>query len=269
MPCGPATNATWAWTLRRFARAAVWFLPGYAVFYGILTFGSFRGKGQPVYLTDARPWHLLGWVAAIWLGMMALVALTALLAATRTRKMALSALMVGAGGVVLTLPFAGLPGQTPVYGGNARLFVFFGMSVYSAGWMLMGWALLKSGVFSYGDGVLLLFAGPMLGPIGLLTDTAQTIGALLILIASVGVIWRSGRLLPVGAAGIAAAAAARAEAAKAEAAEGEAVPVEVVPVGAVPMEVAPAVAPVADVTPSSAVPVAGAPTASQGSLTAP
>jgi hypothetical protein len=188
----------------------VWSLPAYAVVYGLVTLGNFDAAGQPVYLTDARPWHLLGWLAAIWLGELALVALAAMLAATRSRRIAVAALMVGTAGVALTLPFAGLPGQTPVFGGDARLFVLFGASVYSVGWILMGWALLESGVFSYGDGVLLMFAGPLLGPVGLLVQTVQTIGALLVLAASIGVVWRSGRLLPVGARGFVAVAAARA-----------------------------------------------------------
>lgn len=215
MPCGPATNASWAWSLRRFARAMIWSLPLYAVVYGLVTLGSFEAAGQPVYLTDARPWHLLGWLAAIWLGVMALVALAALLAATRSRRIAVAALMVGTVGVALTLPFAGLPGQTPVYDGDARLFVLFGASVYSLGWVLMGWALLRSGVFTYGDGFLLMVAGPMLGTAGLLVGTVQTIGALLTFAAGIGVVWRAGRLLPVGARGLAAAAAAQAVGARA------------------------------------------------------
>lgn len=209
-PSGPATNASWAWNLRRFARAMIWSLPAYAVVYGLVTLGDFAAAGQPVYLTEARPWHLLGWLAAIWLGEMALLALAALLAATRSRRAAASALLVGTAGVALTLPFAGLPGQTPVFAGDARLFVLFGASVYAAGWMLMGRALLESGVFTYGDGVLLIFAGPLLGPVGLLVQTVQTVGALLVLAASIGVVWRSGRLLPVGDRGFVAVAAARA-----------------------------------------------------------
>jgi hypothetical protein len=232
MPCGPATNASWAWSLRRFARAMVWALPLYAVVYGLVTLGSFAGAGQPVYLTDERPLHLFGWLAAIWLGVMALVALTALLAATRSRRMAVAALMVGTAGVALTLPFAGLPGQTPVYPGDARLFVLFGATVYSLGWALMGWALSRSGVFTYGDGFLLMVAGPMLGTVGLLVETVQTIGALLTLAAGIGVVWRAGRLLPVGPRGIAAAAAAKAAAD----------PVAADPVAAAPAAAAPAAA---------------------------
>jgi predicted branched-subunit amino acid permease len=110
------------------------------------------------------------------------------------------------------LPFAGLPGQTG-YGAGARWYVLAGATVYTAGWVLAGSAVALSGVLNFGDGVLLMFAAPLLGVVGLLVDPLQTIGAVLVFAAGIGIAVRAGRLLPVGRRGIAAAAAAQAVAA--------------------------------------------------------
>ncbi|HEX7745684.1 MAG TPA: hypothetical protein VF462_10535, partial [Micromonosporaceae bacterium] len=179
--CGPATTATWAWSLRRFARWMVLCLPGYAVVSGLVSLGA-RDRGTSgLYLPDEHPLPLIAWLVAVWLGLMAQVALAALLAATRTRRPALLGFMVSTGGVFLMLPFAGLPGETTAYGTEARLYLLAGATVYSLGWTVIGSAVGRSGVFSYGDGVLLMMAAPLLGVAGLLVGTLQTVGAALAL----------------------------------------------------------------------------------------
>ncbi|MFY1703143.1 hypothetical protein ACN28G_15590 [Micromonospora sp. WMMA1923] len=205
-PAGPATNATWAWSVRRFARAAVWLLPAYAVLYGIVAMASDGGVGNDPYPADGRAVYLVGWVAAIWLGLLALLALTGLLAATRSRRTAAAGLLVSIAGTVLMLPFAGLAEQTPVFGTTARALVLVGATCYSVGWFLTGWAVARSGTFSYGDGGMLMIAAPLLGLGGALIGSLQTFGAIFVLIAGIGIGYRSGRLVPAAIARDAAAA---------------------------------------------------------------
>jgi hypothetical protein len=152
--------------------------------------------GDDPYPADGRPLYLLGWVAAIWLGLLALLALTGLLAAARSRRGAVAGLLVGIGGTVLMLPFAGLAGQTPVFGTTARTLVLVGATCYSAGWLLTGWAVARSGTFAIGDGAMLMIAAPLLGLGGALVGSLPTFGAIFVLIAGIGIGYRSGRLLP-------------------------------------------------------------------------
>jgi hypothetical protein len=195
-PAGPATNASWAWSLRRFARASVWLLPAYAVLYGVVAMASDGGVGNDPYPADGQPLYLVGWVAAVWLGLLALLALTGLLAATRSRRVAVAGLLVSIAGTVLMLPFAGLAEQTPVFGTTARALVLVGATFYSLGWFLIGWSVARSGMFSYGDGLMLMIASPLLGLGGALIGSLQTFGAIFVLIAGIGIGYRSGRLIP-------------------------------------------------------------------------
>ena len=205
-PAAPATNATWAWSVRRFARAAVWLLPAYAVLYGVVAMASDGGVGNDPYPAEGQPLYLVGWVAAVWLGLLALLALTGLLAATRCRRVAAAGLLVSLAGMVLMLPFAGLAEQTPVFGTTARSLVLVGAFCYSTGWFLTGWSVARSGMFSYGDGVMLMIAAPLLGLGGALIGSLQTFGAIFVLISGIGIGYRSGRLVPAAIARDAAAA---------------------------------------------------------------
>ncbi|MEW2378387.1 hypothetical protein AB0883_20070 [Micromonospora sp. NPDC047812] len=195
-PIGPATNATWAWSLRRLARGAVWLLPAYAILYAVVAMGSDGGVGNDPYPADGRPLYLVGWVAAVWLGLLALLALTGLLAATRSRRAAVAGLLVSIAGTVLMLPFAGLAEQTPVFGTTARALVLVGATCYSLGWLLTGWSVARSGTFSIGDGAMLMIAAPLLGVGGALIGSLQTFGAIFVLISGIGIGYRSGRLVP-------------------------------------------------------------------------
>ncbi|SBT47405.1 hypothetical protein [Micromonospora narathiwatensis] len=195
-PAAPATNASWAWSVRRFARAAVWLLPAYAVLYGLVAMASDGGVGNAPYPADGNPLYLVGWVAAVWLGLLALLALTGLLAATRSRRVAATGLLVSIAGVVLMLPFAGLDEQAPVFGTSARNLVLVGATCYSIGWLCTGWAVARSGMFSWGDGIMLMIAAPLLGLGGALLGSLQTFGAIFALVSGLGIGYRSGRLVP-------------------------------------------------------------------------
>ncbi|MEH1015030.1 hypothetical protein V6U90_18190 [Micromonospora sp. CPCC 206060] len=192
----PATNATWAWSLRRLARAAVWLLPAYAILYGAVTMASDGGIGNEPYPADGRPVYLVGWVLAVWLGLLALLALAGLLVTTRSRRSALAGLLASLAGTVLMLPFTGLAETTPVFGTEARTMVLAGAAVYSVGWFLTGWAVACSGMFSYGDGLLLMIAAPLVGLAGALIGSLQTFGAMFVLAAGIGIAYRAGRLVP-------------------------------------------------------------------------
>jgi hypothetical protein len=192
----PVTNATWAWSVRRFARALMWTLPGYAVAYGAVTLGRWDGVAPIPYLEDGRVLHLIGWVVAMWLGLMAMVALAGLLAAARSRRTVAIGLMLGLTGAVLWLPFAALPSDTPVYGLDAHTLSLAGGGVYSAGWVLAGWSVARSGLFSKSDGLMLMLAAPMLGVAGLLVGPLQTVGAIFTLAAGIGMSWTAGHLVP-------------------------------------------------------------------------
>jgi hypothetical protein len=189
----PATDASWAWSLRKFARRAVWIIPGSAILYGLVTL---IGDGPAPVSADGRSLPLVVWVLATWLGLLGLMALTGLLATARTRGTATAGLLLALAGAMVMLPFAGLPEQTTVYGGAGRALALVGASGYTLGWLLAGWAVLHSGVFSYSDGWLLMFAAPMIGIAGILFGPLQTLGAFMVLAAGIGVAWRAGRLVP-------------------------------------------------------------------------
>ncbi|GAA4683435.1 hypothetical protein [Phytohabitans rumicis] len=210
---GPVTNATWAWSVRRFARSLMWTLPAYAVAYGAITLGRFDGGGPAPYLENGLILHLVGWIVAVWLGLMALVAVAGLLAAARSRRSAAMGLMIGLTGAALSLPFAALPEETRVYGADARMLALAGASVYSLGWLVSGWAVARSGLFTVSDGLMLMIAAPMVGIAGLLVGPLQTVGAIFMLAAGIGMAWTAGRLVP-SIHGAAASAGARAVAAQ-------------------------------------------------------
>jgi hypothetical protein len=195
-PTGAVTNATWASTLRRLARSLVWALPLSAVVSGGATLGSLQSGGPTPYITGDQPLRLVLWVGGVWLGLVAVLALVGLLAAARSRMSAFAGLMLGMLGSLVMLMFIAVPPETPVYGVDARTLALGGGAVYSLGWLLVGWSLLRSRLFSRGDGLLLMLAAPLLGAGGVWLAPLHTLGALLTLAAGIGIAWTSGRLVP-------------------------------------------------------------------------
>ncbi|MFV2011242.1 MULTISPECIES: hypothetical protein [unclassified Micromonospora] len=195
-PAGPATNAAWAWSIRRFSRFAIWALPLYAIAFGIGSLSGLRGGGPAPDLVDGRPAYLASWVIASWLGLVTLVAIAGIHAAARSRGTAVSALLVGLAGTASTVPFVGLPDGTTVYGTSARSIALVGAALYSFGWLLAGAAVLRSELFNRLDGWLLIVASPLLGFVGLLSGPLQTVGAVLTLTAGIGLAWSAGRMVP-------------------------------------------------------------------------
>jgi hypothetical protein len=195
-PTGPVTHATWAKTVRRFARALVWTLPLSAVVSGLSTVGAIGDGGPKPLLDGERPLRLVAWFAGVWLAMLAMVALVGLLAAARGRVTAVTGLMVGLFGAVPMLTFAALPRDTVVFGARAWVVALGAAVLYSLGWLLVGSAVLRSRLFTRGDGLLLMIASPLVGLGGLVLAPLHTLGALFMLAGGIGVAWMSGRLLP-------------------------------------------------------------------------
>lgn len=191
-PAKPATNASWAWSLRRFARAAVWLLPTYAILYGIFSYG---GTALATISTTGGSLRFIGWTLATWFGLLALLALACLLATARSRAAATAGALIALFGTLL-MPLSGIGASAPGYGGHARVLALIGAGVFSVGLLFSGLAVVRSEVFGPTDGTLLMIAAPMLGLGGLLLPVLRTIGALLVLAAGVGIAWKTGRLLP-------------------------------------------------------------------------
>jgi hypothetical protein len=193
---GPATNSSWAGSIRQFTRATMWLLPVYGLLYGASTVGDLHAGGPSSYLDHGQPFRLIGWIAALCLGLVSMVALAGLVAATRSRRSAAVGLVIGLAGAALMLPFIVLPGRTPIGVVPAGAFVVAGASLYSLGWLLVGWAVVRSQLFSIVDGVMVMLAAPMLGVVGLFIGPLQTVGAMLTLAAGIGLAWTAGRLVP-------------------------------------------------------------------------
>ncbi|AEV82829.1 hypothetical protein ACWT_1810 [Actinoplanes sp. SE50] len=186
----PVRDAVWIWSVRRFARLALWALPAAAVLYGWFTLGVNVPPGPlPVGL-------LAGWLTSI-----ALIALAGLLAGSRTRRVALTGLLVTLAGATLLLPLVALPEQTAtaavsITTGQVRILLDVARAVCGGGMLLLGWAVFRSQLVNPADGVLLMLAAVALGAGNYAVKPLPTVGALLLLAAGMGLAWTGGRLVP-------------------------------------------------------------------------
>ena len=215
-------NPVWARTQRRFARAAIWTLPGYAMLLialGLVAVpeadGNFAGYARFV-TTDAYRYLNVGTVVGAWLGLVGIVALTGLLAGTRGRYFAIAGLLTGLGGTAVTLPLVGLRGLAePVIGrvyqsgdaaGAAALrhdlydttttrVALAGAVLSGLGWLLLSIAALRARVLNRTDGYLLMLSALLLGGAWYL-PLLRTVAALLFLAATLGLAFTATRLLP-------------------------------------------------------------------------
>jgi Amt family ammonium transporter len=172
----PVREAVWVWSVRRYARFALWALPASAVLQGWMTLGI-----------EARVSPLLVALAATWLAMIAMIALAGLLAGTRTRRSALLGLLCGMAGFLLPAPTPEPGTMTLAYAASATV---------GAGWLLLGWAVFRSKLVNPADGVLLMLAAVALGAGAQAQQPIPTVGALLLLAAGTGLAWTGGRLIP-------------------------------------------------------------------------
>ena len=162
----PVREAVWVWSVRRYARLALWALPAAALLDGWITLG-----------VETPPGLLLVQLAADWMATIAMIALAGLLAGTRTRRPALAGLLLGLAGV---MPLAAAVAA----------------SVTGAGWLLLGWAVFRSKLVNPADGILLMLAAVALGAGSHVKQPLPTVGALLLLAAGTGLAWTGSRLIP-------------------------------------------------------------------------
>lgn len=186
----PVREAVWIWSVRRYARIALWALPVSAVLHGWHTLGV----PNPAAALGVR-------LAAAWLSIIAMVALTGLLAGCRTRRIAVTGLLTGLVGTLSLLPLAALPadGAPPAAVtavDQAHLVAWGAAAVTGAGWLLLGLAVLRSRLVNPADGILLMLAAVSLGAGTFAAPPLPTVGALLMLAAGMGIAWTGGRLIP-------------------------------------------------------------------------
>ena len=186
----PVREAVWVWSVRRYARLALWALPAAALLHGWTTLGI-----------DTPPGPLLVTVVGDWLSAVAMIALAGLLAGARTRRSALLGLLIGLAGFVLALPLAALPPGTAAAGSplTAEQLSLVGVTATAAvgvGWVLLGWAVFRSRLVNPADGVLLMLAAVAIGAGAHAQRPLPTVGALLLLAAGTGLAWTGSRLIP-------------------------------------------------------------------------
>jgi hypothetical protein len=186
----PVREAVWIWSVRRYARTALWALPIGAALYGWSTLGVATPPGPLVIR-----------LAALWLSTIAMIALAGLLAGSRTRRAALAGVLIGLAGAMLLLPLAALPaGVAPadiaLPASAVRTAALVAAAVTGTGWLLLGWAVLRSRLVNPADGVLLMLAAVSIGAGSYAVKPLPTVGALLLLAAGMGLAWTGGRLIP-------------------------------------------------------------------------
>jgi Amt family ammonium transporter len=186
----PVREAVWIWSVRRYARVALWALPLAAALYGWSTLG-----------VGSTPGPLLVKVAAGWFSAVAMIALAALLAGSRTRRLALSGLLIGLAGSSLLLPLGALPAGaapdgSPLAAGQVPAAALAAAAITGTGWLLLGWAVFRSKLVNPADGVLLMLAAVSIGAGSYAIKPLPTVGALLLLAAGMGLAWTGSRLIP-------------------------------------------------------------------------
>jgi hypothetical protein len=186
----PVREVVWIWSVRRYARVALWALPLAAMLYGWSTLGVSTPPGPLAVL-----------LLAGWLAMISMIALTALLAGSRTRRVALAGLLIGLAGWSLLLPLAALhtgevPAGSPLTAGQLHLAALIAAAITGSGWLLLGWAVFRSKLVNPADGVLLMLAAVSIGAGSYAIKPLPTVGALMLLAAGMGLAWTGSRLIP-------------------------------------------------------------------------
>jgi Amt family ammonium transporter len=186
----PVREAIWIWSVRRYARVALWALPASALLYGWSTLSI-----------PTPPGRLVIQLAAAWLSIVAMLALAGLLAGTRTRRSAVLGLLLGLAGSMMLLPLAALPEGavpvgTPLVATQMTTLALVAAVVTGSGWLLLGWAVFRSRLVNPADGILLMLAAVSIGAGTYAVRPLPTVGAMLLLAAGMGLAWTGNRLIP-------------------------------------------------------------------------
>jgi hypothetical protein len=158
----PVREAVWIWSVRRYARLALWALPAAALLIGWSSLGV-----HPI------PGSLVVELAAAWLSLVAMIALT------------------GA-----ALPTGTAAEGSPLAASSMPTVTLAGAACSAGGWLLLGWAVFRSKLVNPADGVLLMLAAASIGATPFTKEPLPTVGALLLLAAGTGLAWTGSRLIP-------------------------------------------------------------------------
>jgi Amt family ammonium transporter len=192
IPAGQESAAARAGSARRVARLAIWALPAYAAVYGTATLGA--GGSEPSYLRADDAVGVVMGIIAGWLGLVAALALAALLAPVRGHTSAIAGFASVVAGAAVLLPIAGASVDSPAVWPSVRYLQWTALALIGLGWQLLGWAVFRSRLFNRVDGVLLMLAGPLLVAGAVTFGPLRTVGALLLLAAGMGIAWTADRV---------------------------------------------------------------------------
>jgi hypothetical protein len=163
---------------------------------------DFRAYAEYVTTTGFLVSHLAGSILGTTIGLLGVLALVAVLAATGVRRLALRGLVLSVGGMALIMTLFGaaafaqpaigrayLAGQqaavavnSDLYGAPAVAVGATGGLLYSAGAVLVGVALWRAGTLPRWAGVLYAVAVPLIAVVGLAVGVAQPVGAVLLIV---------------------------------------------------------------------------------------
>jgi hypothetical protein len=164
---------------------------------------DFHAYAEYVTTTSFLVSHLLGSILGTTIGLVGVLALGAVLAATSARRLALRGLVLSVAGMAFIMTLFGaaafaqpaigrayLAGQqaavainNDLYGAPAVAVGLTGGLLYSAGAVLLGVALWRAGTLPRWTGVLYAVAVPLIAVVGLAVGVAQPVGAVLLIIS--------------------------------------------------------------------------------------
>ncbi len=213
-------DAAWARSIRRFARAVVWAVPGAAFSFALAgVWGWPTPHGGPTGQSGGT-W-LVVTVLGLVLGLLGMIALAALLVPTPGRRWALTALIMSLLGTVLLAPMLGViglarPSVTSVTreitagtaatleagffdGDVSRWLGVWGLILLALGWFALGCAVLASRMLNRADGWLMLLAVAVAIAAAYLSwQFLLVIAAMVLLASGLGLAWTASRLTPDG-----------------------------------------------------------------------
>jgi hypothetical protein len=215
-PRGVVDEVGWVQALRGFARLMVWAIPAAAMCLALTGMWGWPTQVSEPSGTSPGTW-LVVTMLGLLLGLVGVMALTALLTATPGRRWALVALLAVLPGTVLLAPVLGIIGvarpsvlrlasqmesgvAASLQGGFmdsvvSRWLGVGGLVLLAVGWFALGCAVLASGVLNRVDGFLLLVtvALAVLGAY-LTSELLIVFASMVLLAAGLGLSWTASRL---------------------------------------------------------------------------
>lgn len=205
----------WARALRRFARVAVWALPGAAICIAVAGVQGWPTAAAPD-TGSGGSWLVLT-TAGLVLAVVGVVAISALLAATPGSWCAAAAVVAVITGSLLLAPVLGLVGLARPAGSRlgdgvaavleaqvfetavTRWFGLLGLVLLGVAGIALGCAVLAAGTLNRGDGWL-VFTAVALAGVSAYTgwQFLLVIAAMSLLAAGLGLAWTASRLTPDG-----------------------------------------------------------------------